>query len=542
MPPKPDRRSSSEEDPRTARPPRPRSSGSAGSRAARPASGAARPSSKRPPVTFGDGNDRSARPSSSRMQRPTSSRPAHTRNPQPKIRRSEDERPSGDDRPSRGPRSRPVSPARSVRPQSGRASDSRDDRPSSRPIPSRPVRPRSPRPERPVPPAVGKRSTPRRAREEGASSSRPGTGVDPRRPSGTRPNPERPTGSRPNAPRSSRPVGGAARPTTGRPASGRSSRPGMSEGRGLPARPIARDPRAQRPSWGSVTRNGAHNLREGDEERSSAPRRPPRGVPERDRRDRPEVPEARYAVKGEGERSIVTAHDRAEARRAAMAAAKVPTTKRPQRRRKLPVDVASELGSAVPARYLARVELRLADASRAYSRDRYPEALTILRELIRTTTQVAAVRELYGLTLYRLGRWKEAIRELTAFHELSGSVDQHPVLADCERALRHHDRVTELWNELRQYGAGSDVLAEGRLVMAGSLADRDRIAEAIELLNPSATRAVRKPLERHLRQWYALADLYERSGDIPRARELFRKVVDADSELSDALERLAALR
>jgi tetratricopeptide (TPR) repeat protein len=238
----------------------------------------------------------------------------------------------------------------------------------------------------------------------------------------------------------------------------------------------------------------------------------------------------------------MTAHDRAEVRRAQMAAAKVPTTRRPQRRRKLPVDVASELGAAVPARFLARVELRLADASRAYSRDRYPETLTILRELVRTTPKVAAVRELYGLTFYRLGRWNDAIRELTAFYELTGSVDQHPVLADCERALKHHDRVNELWNELRQYGAGSDVLAEGRLVMAGSLADQGRIAEAIALLTPSVSRPVRKPLDRHLRQWYALADLYERSGDIPRARELFRKIVDSDSELSDALDRLASLR
>jgi len=238
----------------------------------------------------------------------------------------------------------------------------------------------------------------------------------------------------------------------------------------------------------------------------------------------------------------MSAHERAEARRQAIAASRVPTSKRPQRRRNLPVDVASELGSAVPARFLARVELRLADASRAYSRDRYPEALTILRELVRTTPRVAAVRELYGLTFYRLGRWKEAIRELTTFYELTESVDQHPVLADCERALRNHDRVNELWNELRQNGAGSDVLAEGRLVMAGSLADRGQIADAIALLTPHASRSVRKPHERHLRQWYALADLYERSGDVPRARELFRRVVDADSELSDALERLASLR
>ena len=190
---------------------------------------------------------------------------------------------------------------------------------------------------------------------------------------------------------------------------------------------------------------------------------------------------------------------------------------------------------------MARLELRLADATRAYQRERYMDALAIMRELGRLAPTVASVRELYGLTLYRLGRWKEALRELRAYVELSGSVDQHPVMADCERALGNHARVTELFAELRRTGAGSDVLAEGRLVMAGSLADRGQIDEAIAVLLPSTAREVRKPLDRHLRQWYALADLYERSGDVPRARELFRRVVTADPELSDALERLAAL-
>jgi hypothetical protein len=88
----------------------------------------------------------------------------------------------------------------------------------------------------------------------------------------------------------------------------------------------------------------------------------------------------------------------------------------------------------------------------------------------------------------------------------------------------------------------SDLLAEGRLVEAGSLADRGDVPRAIALLVPSATRSVRRPESRHLRQWYALADLYERVGDMPRARDLFTMVVRSDPELSDAAERLAGLR
>ncbi len=218
--------------------------------------------------------------------------------------------------------------------------------------------------------------------------------------------------------------------------------------------------------------------------------------------------------------------------------------KRESRRRPhlVPDLVRRELVASGSQKLAAHLTTRLADAARAYERDRYYDALAILREISRTSPDVAAVRELYGLTLYRLDNWKGARRELRAFGDLTGSVDQYPVLADCERALEHHERVAEIWSQLCQAGASSDVLAEGRLVMAGSLADRGRVEEAIALLGPAASRQVRRPRERHVRQWYLLADLYERSGDVPRARELFRRVVAADPELSDAAERLTGLR
>jgi tetratricopeptide (TPR) repeat protein len=203
--------------------------------------------------------------------------------------------------------------------------------------------------------------------------------------------------------------------------------------------------------------------------------------------------------------------------------------------------VDDEFVSVGAAKLAAHLESRLAAAAAAYGRDRYYDAAAILREIARASPGVAAVRELYGLTLYRLGDWKGARRELRLFAELTGSVDQLPVLADCERALGHHDRVAEIWTELRRAGADGDVVAEGRLVMAGSLADRGRIDAAIALLAPVGARRVRAPRPRHVRQWYMLADLYERSGDVPRARELFAAVVAADPELSDAAERLAAL-
>jgi hypothetical protein len=57
----------------------------------------------------------------------------------------------------------------------------------------------------------------------------------------------------------------------------------------------------------------------------------------------------------------------------------------------------------------------------------------------------------------------------------------------------------------------------------------------------AAARPTRRPRDHNLRLWYALADLYERAGDVPRARELFGRVAKADREFADVAERLAGL-
>ena len=92
-------------------------------------------------------------------------------------------------------------------------------------------------------------------------------------------------------------------------------------------------------------------------------------------------------------------------------------------------------GKAVSARSLEKAEQRLRDASRAFKRERFEEARKILRPLADAAPTAESVRELLGLTYYRLGRWKAAAAELEAFRDLSGSTEQHPVLADCYRAL-----------------------------------------------------------------------------------------------------------
>jgi tetratricopeptide (TPR) repeat protein len=209
----------------------------------------------------------------------------------------------------------------------------------------------------------------------------------------------------------------------------------------------------------------------------------------------------------------------------------------------LPSDVVEELTGAVGRADAQKVARRMAAAARAYERDRYPEAMRITRVLADEVPESAAARELHGLVCYRSGRWREAVKHLQAARVLSGDdPSQLPVLMDCERAMGHRRRVEALWDELRAASPPADVLVEGRLVLAADLAERGRLADAITLLaTAGAARNLRHPGDRHVRQWYVLADLYERAGDVPRARELFARVVAVDPELADAALRLAAL-
>jgi tetratricopeptide (TPR) repeat protein len=213
---------------------------------------------------------------------------------------------------------------------------------------------------------------------------------------------------------------------------------------------------------------------------------------------------------------------------------------RPVRRRKRPpVDVEREILKQGGRRGPWLLE-RLMGAATAYGQDRDREALNLVRPVRDAVPSAPSARELCGLAQYRLGNYRAAAKELEAFIALTDSVEQHPVLMDCYRAQRRWKRVDELWAELAEASPSSELVIEGRIVEAGSLADRGQLDDAIALLGRKGG-DVKRAKPHHLRLWYALADLEERAGNLARARELFSRVRAHEADFADVQSRCATL-
>lgn len=203
-------------------------------------------------------------------------------------------------------------------------------------------------------------------------------------------------------------------------------------------------------------------------------------------------------------------------------------------------EVAAQISEALDPTRAARLTERLASASGALDRERFEEAKRIVTPLARELPNVAAVHEVGGLANYRLGRWRQAAQSLELARQLHPDPSLLPVLADCYRALRRWSDVDSVWRDVKAASPTHDVMAEARIVVAGSLADRGDLKAAIGLLAP-ATKAPKRVRDHHLRQWYVLGDLYDRAGDTVSAARWFREITARDPAFSDVRERLRAL-
>jgi tetratricopeptide (TPR) repeat protein len=214
-------------------------------------------------------------------------------------------------------------------------------------------------------------------------------------------------------------------------------------------------------------------------------------------------------------------------------AAAEPASPRPAAPRPAPKPV----GGSKRAAELAE---RVAEAGRALDRERYFDVRRMLTPIVKEAPELASAHEILGLAHYRLGAWRQAVGSLEAHRALAGGVEHVPVLMDSYRALRRYAAIEPLWEELREASPSAALVAEGRIVVAGALADRGRFDDAIEVLRPGE-RSPTRVREHHLRMWYALADLFDRNGEPIKARSLFSRIRSVDPGFADVEERLANL-
>ncbi len=321
----------------------------------------------------------------------------------------------------------------------------------------------------------------------------------PKRPAGNngrgKGSPPRSSNDRRRGPRSDRPNRGSDKPLRG---------PGVEK----PERHFGKKARGSQ--WGGVARRGAHNA--SIDTGGPRPQSDEAGTPPTRDDDKWERHEAKNR------------------------------TSRPNRKRTTgeTLELDATHTQNLPKAERERLLRRVAEAGEHFLADRFGEVDDILRPMIKKYPQIPELHELYGLTLYRLGRWSDALERLQHFTDVTGDVDQFPVMADCYRALGEVHSVRRLWDELRIAGPEAAIITEGRIVMAGTLADTGDVAGGIRLLERGPIKT-KKPRDHHVRLWYALANLYERAGDHQRARRGFERIEQVEPGYADVADRLSSL-
>lgn len=342
--------------------------------------------------------------------------------------------------------------------------------------------------------------------------------------------------ARPGGPRGSRPSGGRPGRGPGRPdgagrgsQGGRSGRPGGKPGSKPGGRPGARSgrpPRDRDAEQRPDTRTAAQ--RRADEVRKTRGPRRTQNSPEREQ------------AKIEG-RQVEQWIDEGALRDEAIAAT-ARAARPPRERGEVQIDpeVVAEIHAALDPQRARRLADRLAMASQALDRERFDEARRITYALAKELPTVAAVHEVHGLASYRMGRWKQAAASLELARQLRRDPALLPVLADCYRALHRWLDVESVWRDLKSASPDHETMTEGRIVMAGAMADRGDLKGAIKLLLDSE-KPPKRVREHHLRQWYVLGDLHDRAGDVVGATRWFRHVAAVDGDFADVHARLRAL-
>lgn len=316
---------------------------------------------------------------------------------------------------------------------------------------------------------------------------------------------------------------------------------GAGSSRSGPPRGGKSTPRAERSGWGSVAQHGAAGATVGQRvseqeatERFSADEQ--RKFQERQAK-RAKIAERADGLREQARQAIERGGLPAETGDTTGDAVTVDRQPLPGRPPK-PVHVEKEFARLAGKDKGPRAWRLYKRAGKEFQNEQFSDARKTIKPLSETYPKIADLHELHGLCLYRLGKWEEAIVELELFRSQSGTAEQHPVLMDCHRALHHWADVDELWAELGELSPSAELVSEGRIVAAGAMADRGFIDGGIRILE-KGWKIPREPMEHHLRRAYALADLLERDGKLPKSRKLFGWIASKAPDFGDAVDRAA---
>lgn len=162
----------------------------------------------------------------------------------------------------------------------------------------------------------------------------------------------------------------------------------------------------------------------------------------------------------------------------------------------------------------------------------------------RRAGRVGLVRESLGIAAYHLGHYEEALRELRTARRLTGSNDQLPVMADCERGLGRPERALDLAasDEARTLDRSGQL--ELLMVAAGARHDLGQHDAAVVMLQVPelqvpATAGSGPARAARARLMSAYSDALEASGRVDEARDWLQRAAAADVDgVTGAAERL----
>ena len=304
--------------------------------------------------------------------------------------------------------------------------------------------------------------------------------------------------------------------------------------------------------WGGLARKGVlrvrHDDQKAEEERLHAPIE--EIIKEVDpevellREERAKRKEERLQRQEELRAEARAALDRANARKKSK-----PKSDRPKQvlkrkplssRRNTNNDLQAKLRKVLGAADAKKALKKLNEVDSDFAQELFADAQRKINPLLKSAKNIAEIQELHGLIQYRLGKYGKAAFALEQFRTLANSTERHPILMDFYRSEERWADIAYLWSELAEVSPSAEIVTEGRIVYSGAYADQGDLKNAVKILE-KGWKLPSRPKEHHLRRAYALADLYDRAGMAPKARELFRWIVQTAGTYVDAKERLKQL-